>query len=42
VMKETGIEEPFHVTVDRPFVFLIRDLETGTVLFVGRVTNPMT
>jgi serpin B len=26
--------------VDRPFVFMIRDVETGTVLFVGRVLNP--
>jgi serine protease inhibitor len=25
---------------DRPFVFLIRDCKTGTILFVGRVQNP--
>jgi len=41
VMTETAIEEPVEVTADRPFVFLIRDTETGTVLFVGRVTNPI-
>jgi serpin B len=28
------------VTVNRPFLFLIRDRATGTVLFLGRVTNP--
>jgi len=33
-------EPPVEVTIDRPFVFLIRDIETGTVLFVGRVLNP--
>ena len=32
--------EPFEVTLDRPFIFLIRDIETGAVLFVGRVVNP--
>ena len=28
------------VTVDRPFFFAIRDVPTGTVLFLGRVTDP--
>jgi len=26
---------------DRPFIFLIRDIESGAVLFVGRVLNPL-
>ena len=41
VMNESGpIKEPIEVTVDRPFIFLIRDIGTGTVLFLGRVSNP--
>jgi serpin B len=31
-----------NVTIDRPFVFIIRDIETKAILFVGRVLDPST
>jgi serpin B len=34
--------EPVEVIIDRPFIFLIRDIETGALLFVGRVVDPST
>jgi len=35
-------KEPVTVTIDRPFIFLIRDIDTGAILFIGRVLNPAT
>jgi serpin B len=41
VMKEAAAPaEPIPVRVDRPFLFFIRDRETGAVLFLGRVVDP--
>jgi len=33
-------EQIVNMTIDRPFIFLIRDIETGTILFMGRVMDP--
>jgi serpin B len=41
VMERKGVPSaPVVFDVDRPFLFLIRDNPTGTILFLGRVTNP--
>ena len=35
-----GIERPTGFNADRPFIFVIRDVKTGSVLFLGRVMDP--
>jgi serpin B len=32
--------EPVELVVDRPFIVALRDLDTGAVLFLGRITEP--
>jgi serpin B len=31
---------PESLVIDSPFIFLIRDIQTGSILFMGRVLNP--
>lgn len=41
VMESATAMMPENVlTIDRPFLFFIRDVETGQILFIGRVLNP--
>jgi serpin B len=32
--------EPITLTIDRPFIYLIRDGQTGGLIFLGRVVDP--
>ncbi len=42
VVMEAGAAptEPVHMNVDRPFIFALRDLQTGAILFLGQIVDP--
>lgn len=40
IVGDTSIPEPAAITFDKPFLFVIRDIQTKAVLFVGRVADP--
>jgi serpin B len=41
VMARKGVPRvEDEVKIDRPFIFMIRDIETGTILFLGHVVDP--
>ena len=45
-MRATGLPaeppEPFDLRLDRPFLWAIEHRDSGTLLFLGRVTDPST
>ena len=40
IIGDTSVPEQAELVADRPFVFFIRDLPTGEILFVGRIVDP--
>jgi serpin B len=41
VVMDTGRPaEPTELAIDRPFLYVIRDLRNGSILFIGRVMDP--
>ena len=40
VLVARVVSEPPEVAIDRPFIFLVRDSDTGAILFLGRVLDP--
>ena len=40
IVMRSGLASVFHLVIDHPFFFVIRDIPTGTILFMGRVLNP--
>ena len=41
VLEMASADEPFYMNVNRPFFITITDEETGTILFIGRIANPL-
>jgi len=39
-LKSMAPEDPVELTIDRPFLYLIQHIPTGTILFFGRVVEP--
>lgn len=39
-IRETSQPDTFHMRVDRPFLFAIREHHSGTVLFIGKMVRP--
>ena len=40
VAMVTGMPNPIEITIDRTFIYMIRDKQTGSTLFLGRIKNP--
>jgi serpin B len=38
--KSAPSEEPLQITIDRPFIFQVRDTASGAILFMGTVVQP--
>lgn len=39
--RSSAMKPAVSLTIDQPFIFVIRDLPSGQILFIGRVLNPL-
>ena len=37
IMTFESVSEPLEITIDRPFIYLITDNQSGAILFLGRI-----
>lgn len=40
VMQRLSVSKPLTFRADHPFVFFIREIKTGSILFIGRISDP--
>ncbi|NIM14153.1 MAG: serpin family protein [Candidatus Aminicenantes bacterium] len=40
IFTESAVEDPLQIFINRPFIYMIRDIKTGAILFLGRVKKP--
>jgi serine protease inhibitor len=40
VMIDTAVPSILEINLNRPFLYFIREISTGTILFMGRVSDP--
>ncbi len=39
-IRETSANSGFNMTINRPFIFAIRDNHSGSIIFIGKIVNP--
>jgi serpin B len=40
-ISTTAVMEPFTLSIDHPFIYIIRETTTNSILFMGRVSDPL-
>ncbi|HRC89766.1 MAG TPA: serpin family protein, partial [Bacteroidales bacterium] len=41
LLTSLGPDNPLLIDINRPFIYIIREITTNTIIFMGRVSNPL-
>lgn len=41
ILTSLGPDNPLLIDINRPFIYIIREITTNTIIFMGRVSNPL-